>query len=110
MAVVANAFSNIAFKHAVTAQPIDKGITGFLRLALEPWMWLGVTLAMVLLGCYLYALKGIPLSVAYPAVTGLAMVGVALGGALALGESFTLFKATAILFIIIGVVMLRFSN
>lgn len=108
VAVAANAISNIAFKRAVDAQPVDEGLFGLLRLALEPWMWVGVVFAGTLLGCYLYALKGIPLTVAYPAVTGLAMVGVALGGVLVLGEGMTALKAVAMLFILTGVLMLRF--
>ncbi len=106
-AVVANAVSNIAFKKGVTELPTDQGALGFLKLFLEPWIWVGGVMAVVLLGCYLYALRGIDLSIAYPAVTGLAMLGIALGGMLFLDEAMSLSKGIAMALIVAGVVLLK---
>ncbi len=109
IAVLANIVANVALKKAVARTPVDQGIGGFLNLAAEPWMWVGVLFAGLLLGCYLYALKEIELSVAYPAVTGLAMVGIALGGMAFFGEGLSLTKVFAIAMIIAGVVLLKLT-
>ena len=106
-ATVFNAIANIAFKKAVTNVESSEVGTGLLRLLSDPWTWLGLISAVLLLGSYLYALRGIELSVAYPAVTGLAMLGVALGGAIFLGESLTFQKILAICLIICGVYLLK---
>ena len=87
--------------------PLDEGFSAFLKLAAEPWMWLGVCLSLVLLFSYLYALRGIDLSVAYPTVTGLAILGIVLAGGLFLGENMSFLKLFAMALIVAGVVLLK---
>jgi len=110
VAIISNIIANLSFKKAVAATPIEEGAEGFIKLAADPWMWAGFLSAGLLLGCYLYALKGIDLSIAYPVVTGFAMVGIALSGALFFGESLSLAKIFAMTLIIAGVFILKFSS
>ena len=106
-ASIANAIANIAFKRAVTRTPFDQGSILFSRLTADPWMWIGVGSSMLLLVTYLYALKGINLTIAYPTVTGLAMVLMSVAGYLYLGESLSPRKLIAMVLIISGIVILR---
>ena len=110
IAVIANILANVAFKKAVELTPSVKGASGFLSLLFQPWAWFGLCMATLLLGCYLYALRGIDLSVAYPVVTGLAMLGIALTGALFLSEALTGSKIIAIGLITVGVFMLKYGS
>lgn len=109
IAIISNAVANIAFKKAVARTPAEEGVVGFFKLSTEPWMWLGVIAACLLLGCYLYALKGIDLSVAYPMVTGLAMLGIALAGAIVFGEVISAVRMFAMTLIVVGVLLLKLS-
>ena len=106
-AVLANTIANIAFKKAMTSMSLEPGIFSVAKLAIDPWMWLGAASACVLLGSYLYALRGIQLSVAYPAVTGLAMLAITLLGVILLNESVSVQKLIAMTLIIVGVVLLK---
>ena len=110
LAVAANAIANIAFKEAIQRHAIDKSPRGLLQLLFEPWLWIGGAFAGLLLVCYLYALKGIALNVAYPAVTGLAMLGVAIGSVVVFGETLSLQRGFAMLLILAGVVLLKAST
>jgi multidrug transporter EmrE-like cation transporter len=110
VAIISNVIANVAFKKAMIRTQLDGGVGGFSKLSGEPWIWLGVMCAGALLGCYLYALKGIDLSIAYPVVTGLAMLGIALAGTVFLSEAMSASKLIAMALIVIGVVMLRYSG
>ena len=59
------------------------------------------------IGLYAAALKGIDLSVAYPVVTGFAMLGIALAGSLLFGEAVTMQRLLAMGLIFTGVLMLK---
>jgi multidrug transporter EmrE-like cation transporter len=109
VAVLANATANVAFKKTMTNASFETTFFNLLKLAADPWMWVGSVSAALLLGSYLYALKGLDLSVAYPAVTGLAMLAIAFAGATFLDEAMSVWKLVAIILITIGVIMLRFS-
>jgi multidrug transporter EmrE-like cation transporter len=106
-AIVANVVANFAFKKAMSSTPLEGGLSDYIKLATEPWMWLGGIMAMVLLGCYLYALKEIDLSIAYPAVTGLSFLGIVVVGVLTLNESMSPAKLLAIVLIVAGVLILK---
>lgn len=110
IAVLANAAANVAFKKAVTGTPIESGFSSLTKLAADPWMWLGATSACVLLGSYLYALKGIQLTVAYPAVTGLAMLAISLAGATFLNEAISTQKVVAMMLIVLGILLLKLAG
>jgi len=105
VAAICNSVANVAFKKAIVRTPFDVGVDGVIQLLLEPWMWLGVLCAGSLLACYLYSLKGIDLSLAYPAVTGLAMLGIVLSGVFT-GEGITTLKIGGIALVLAGISLL----
>jgi len=109
-AIICNIIANVAFKHAVTRTPLDEGITSILKLAADPWMWIGGVFCIFLLGCYLYALKGLDISVAYPAITGIALLGVVLSGTLFFDEAISLSRALGIISVVVGVLLLKESG
>ena len=84
---------------------MDGGGDRVIQLLLEPWMCVGVLCSGALLACYLYSLKGIDLSIAYPAVTGLAMLGIALSGVFT-GEGITTLKIGGIALVLAGISLL----
>lgn len=103
LAVCANISANVALKLAVLgfSGPLD------IRATLTaPWAWVGVISCILLLGGYLIAIRGVELSIAYPIVTGLAMVGIAIMGHVLFAEALNLQKLVGIGFIIAGVVVL----
>ncbi len=108
IAVSANVASNHAFKMAVSRWTSD-GEGHWWTLIVDPVFWIGLGLAGVLLGAYLYALRAIPLSIAYPSVTGLAMVGIAITGTQILGESLSQSNIAGIGLIAVGVFLLAWS-
>ena len=107
VAVLANVAANVAFKKAMTGGERIDGASAMLAYLAEPWLWAGGLFAGLLLACYLYALQGIQLPVAYPVVTGLAMLGIAVAGITAFGEQVSVMRAFAMLLIVSGVVLLR---
>jgi multidrug transporter EmrE-like cation transporter len=109
LAVLSNVIANVAFKKAMEKEIGPDTRQVVLQYCFEPWMWTGGFFAALLLLCYLYALKSIPLNIAYPVVTGLAMLGVAVSGALLFQESLSLQRVFATLMILAGVLMLRLS-
>ncbi len=80
IAVCANIFANVAFKSAMRDVPGPLNLGAVATLFATPWMWAGLASAMLLLGCFLITIRGIDLSIAYPAITGLAMVGIVIAG------------------------------
>ena len=77
-----------------------------MALLSNPWIWAGLFSASVLLGCYLYAIRGIEISIAYPTVTGIAMLGLALLGAWLFAESLTLPKIIGVGLVIVGIFLI----
>lgn len=106
VAVAANVFSNVAFKQAMTIKHPRAGSgTAFWVLA-EPWTWIGLASAGILLSAYLFAIREVPLSIAYPVVTGFAMVGIAIFSGLLFDEVVTPSKIVGIGSIAIGIALL----
>jgi len=103
LAVCANVFANIALKLAVLelSGPLD-----IRALLTAPWAWAGVIGCVLLLGGYLIAIRGVELSIAYPTVTGLAMVGIAIIGHVVFSEALGLQKLIGIGFVVAGVFIL----
>ena len=106
IATGANVFANLAFKLAVRELVLPPDARTFLTLASTPWAWLGVGSAALLLVCYLIAIRGIDLSIAYPAVTGLAMAGIAIIGCVVFSEPFTSTKLMGIGFVFAGILLM----
>lgn len=75
LAVVANIGSNAALKRAVASLSPDAAEGPVVQLLRNGYLWIGLTLAAVLLISYLAVIRHFPISVAYLTVTALAMVG-----------------------------------
>ena len=106
IAVCANIFANVAFKSAMRDVPGPLNLGAVATLFATPWMWAGLASAMLLLGCFLITIRGIDLSIAYPAITGLAMVGIVIAGYVLFSESLSLQKIAGIGFVVVGIVIL----
>lgn len=106
VAVFANIMSNVALKIGVHSVDMKGDKHTFLSIIENPWLWGGVILAGVLLVSYVYALKGIALSVAYPSVTALSIVGISIISHWFLGERFGLGKGVGLLLVAAGVYLL----
>ncbi len=106
IAVFANTFANVAFKTAMrdAATPLD--LSAVVALITAPWMWAGLISSVVLLSCFLTAIRGIDLSIAYPTITGLAMVGIVLAGYVFFSETLSLQKIGGVGIVVVGVVIL----
>lgn len=106
VAIAANIGANIAFKYFV------EGLGGQLSAAAlwpalrSPVLWLGLVLGVMLLICFFYALRGIPLTIAYTAATCLSIVGVAAAGTLLFGEPLSLRAGLGMVTVLAGVALL----
>jgi len=106
LAVVANVGANILLAGAV--REANPGHGGFALSVLRlPKLWGGLLLAGVLLLAYLYALRGIHVSIAYPATIGCALVGLVIADRMLFGVPLGLVKGAGIVAIILGLFMLR---
>ncbi len=74
----------------------------------DPW-WTGVVLTGYALSIWMLTIviREIPVSIAYAVWSGLGTAGIAVIGVLLLGEGLNLLKASALLMIIAGVVLLN---
>lgn len=106
LAVVANVVANVALKFGVGHAKLDTGWRSMNVMVGNVWIWIGLIAAVVLLGCYLYAIRGIAVSIAYPVVTGLAAVGIAFLAASVLDEPMNISNVAGIALIILGVTLL----
>ena len=69
------------------------------------WTWLGIVSYVSGLACWLYVLKSIPLSVAFPVINGLHM-GIPVGAYLFLHEPFPPKRWLGIGLVLIGVLLI----
>lgn len=84
-----------------------KNADGFTRL------WpsvVGITFSLVSFFMLAVALRNLPLGTAYAVWVGIGVVGVAMAGMLAFGESASLLRLGFIVMILIGVIGLRISE
>ena len=104
--IAANIGANIAVKRAMDATALEASWEGVKAIVLQPWLWLGCSLAGVIFVSYLYAIRGVPLSSAYPIATSSATIGVALAGSLLFGETIGVRGAAGIGFVLIGLMLI----
>ena len=104
VSVAANISSNFAFKR-FTEETAATSPGNLQSLLLKPWLWLGVACAGVVMLSYLFAIRGLPLSVAYPVATGLSAAGICLIGSYVFGESIKLTSLSGIVLIVLGVML-----
>lgn len=104
VSVAANISSNFAFKR-FTEETAMTPAGGLQALLMKPWLWLGVACAGVVMLSYLFAIRGLPLSVAYPVATGLSAAGICLIGSYFFGETIKLTSLSGIALIVLGVML-----
>lgn len=106
-AIFFNVISNIALKKAVTSiGEAENKIDMIIKLLWQPAFWLGIFTAGLLLIMYLYALRGLPVSIAYATVTSLAMIGLMFMGYFFFEETIKLSKVLGTVLVISGVFLL----
>lgn len=106
VAVGANVGANLLLKHAVgLGQKPASGGTSLITQN-PPVLVAGVMLAGVLLAFYLLALRHLPVSIAYPVVTGAAMVGIAIFSSILFSEPLSLGKMVGIAGIILSTALI----
>ena len=102
VAITANVASNILFKAAMQRASGE----GFLQVALSvarTWqIWLGLTLAGVLVVSYLIAIRNLPLGPTYAQVTGMTIALLTLWGYVMGGQSLDVIKLLGTALIIAG--------
>ena len=104
--VAANVTANIAVKRAMDSTALELSWEGARSVLMQPWLWLGCSLAGVVFLSYLYAIRGVPISSAYPIVTSAAAIGVAMAGNLLFGETIGWKGGLGIGFVLAGLVLL----
>jgi quaternary ammonium compound-resistance protein SugE len=105
VSVMANIGSNFALKRFTNDAAIGGHADSLFAMLLKPWLWLGFGLAGVVMLAYLFALRGLPISTAYPIATGLSAAGICLIGALVYGEAIKITTISGIVLIIAGVML-----
>lgn len=105
-AVAANVGANLLLKHAVGLGQKPESGGGSLLTQNPPVLAAGIILAGCLLVFYLLALRHLPVSIAYPVVTGTAMVGIAIFSTALFSEPLSLGKMVGIIGIILSTALI----
>jgi len=105
-AVLANILANIMFKKAMLAFPTEPDLASVFKFMFNPHLWIGGVSCVLLLSCYLLAIRGLGLSVSYAFVTSLSLIGITLVAALLFGESLTLQSGLGVILVISGLLMI----
>lgn len=104
--IASNILANVAVKRAMEQTTLDASWEGVKALVLQPWLWAGIVLAGLVFVSYVYAIRGVPLSSAYPITTSTATIGIAFVGAFMFGEQIGLRGALGIGFVLAGLLLL----
>lgn len=110
IAVLSNVTSNMMFKLAMASFPQERTFETLLRFAFNPYLWIGGTACVLLLGCYLLALRDLGLMMSYVFVISLSMVGISIASSLFLGEALSLRVLMGMALVIGGVTMMSTAN
>lgn len=105
VAVVANLVTNFSLKAAVRS--LDTSSVGSVVLGLlsSPWAWIGGLSGFVLLGSFMAAIRLLPLSVAYPVLTAIAIVVMAGMEWWFQGVHIGLWKGLGLVMVIVGITL-----
>lgn len=106
LAVGANIAANISFKYFIQNTEFNGIFPSVAAIARQPTFWIGGCLCVGLLGSYLYALRGIPIGVAYTAATSLSIAGITAAGVLIYGEAFGPRMAIGLACVVAGVFLI----
>jgi multidrug transporter EmrE-like cation transporter len=105
LCAAANIGANLALKRAVGGQALELSWAAVFAVLREPWLWLGFLFAGIVLLSYLYAIRTLPIGLAYPVVTGLVTLGTFFAGSLVFGEAMTLRALGGVTLIAVGLVL-----
>lgn len=106
VAILSNIGANIAFKQFITRAEFKPDMPVLLVAAQQPPLWIGLALGGVLVGGYLYALKGLPLSLAYTVSVSVSIIGVTAAGVLLFQELISIRSVLGIALVIAGLLLL----
>ncbi len=106
LSVAANVGSNIAFKRFMDSATLEFSWHAVWSALLTPSFWIGGICAVTVLLTYLFAIRVVPLGVAYPLVTSLSTICVALAGVTLFGETLKPVAMLGIALVIGGVVLI----
>lgn len=107
--VAANVGANISFKHFIQNTEFNGLSASLSAIARQPTFWIGGCLGVALLTSYLYALRGLPISVAYTTATSLSIAGITTAGVLIYGEAFSPRMAIGLVSVVAGVFLITTS-
>ena len=105
VSVAANIAANIAFKRFMTGATLEPTWPALRDALLTPSLWIGFVCAGTVLLAYLFAIRLVPMGVAYATATSLSALGITVAGVLLFGETL---KASAVIGIalVVGGVLL----
>lgn len=103
VAIASNIAANIVFKHFMQTVEFKRSWSAVGAALAHPSLWLGGFLGFVLLGSFLYALRQIPLGIAYTVATSVSIAGVTCAGALLFGEVISLRMIVGVVVVLLGV-------
>ena len=109
LCAAANVCANLAFKNAVGGLSLDLGWTSLFKVLTQPWMWAGLAFASFVLMSYLYAIRQLPIGIAYPVVTSLAIIGTLAMGNLLLDEAIGARALIGVFIMTLGLILVSTS-
>lgn len=110
IAVLSNITSNVMFKLAMAAFPQERTFETLLRFAFNPYLWAGGLACVLLLGCYLLALRDLSLMMSYVFVISLSMVGITVASVVFFGDALSLKASVGAALVIAGVSLIASAN
>jgi multidrug transporter EmrE-like cation transporter len=106
VAVVSNVIANLAFKKAMMHLRGETAIVSISLALRQPWLWVGMAAALLLLASYILALRHFHVSFAYSTVTGLALALMTILSAYLFGDRLGGLQIAGIAFVMLGVLLL----
>jgi multidrug transporter EmrE-like cation transporter len=110
LAILGNVGANIAFKKFVTTTEFGWSWPLVRAALLQPTLWVGFSFGLALLGCYLYAIRGLPLGAAYTLATSLSIVGMTCVSVFLFGEALGVRAIFGIVVVLVGVALITTGN
>jgi len=110
VAVLSNITSNMMFKLAMAGFPQERTFETLFRFAFNPYLWAGGLACVLLLSCYLLALRDLGLLMSYVFVISLSMVGISIASSIFLHEPVSLQSALGMALIVGGVTLITLAN
>jgi multidrug transporter EmrE-like cation transporter len=105
LCAAANIGANLALKQAVGGRALEFSWAALFAVLRDPFLWLGFVLAGIVLLSYLYAIRTLPVGLAYPMVTGMATLGTFFVGSLVFGDALTARAVGGVVLIAAGIIL-----